>query len=514
MPPSRPLPRRLVPLVAATIAAALFAVVATAGDRLGAWLPALLIPLGLATAATFAWVAWVAFPKHRDDRREEEAPPLDPTALAEAARRESERAREHIEKIRDARRREELKGELAKLDEGRDVEPARAEMDVVVFGTVSAGKTSLVNALVGREVGATGAVMGTTRQGESHVYTLEGVEGILRLVDTPGLSEAGLGGGDREAEARRLAGRADLLLFVVDHDLVRGEYATVLELARLGKRSIVVFNKKDRFPDADREAVLAKLRERLHEVVPADDVVAVAASPRPIPVRVVREDGSHETVLEVQEPDVQPLRDRIAKVLANEGKLLRVANLLLKTRLLDREAQDALDAERRRKAAELVDHYQWVTATTVFANPVPALNLFQGAAVQLDLIADLARVYDYDPSPTQLRALAGRLAQAMLKVGLPEAASSVVAGIFKRTPATFVAGGAVQAATMAYLARIAGEALAEYYREGERWGPGGIEGALLRRFEAVSRADFLQEFARQALDRFLTKVRLKPATPT
>jgi small GTP-binding protein len=513
MPPARPLPRRLVPFVVATVALALFAAVVAAGDHLGPWLPALLIPLGTAVAASLAWVAWVAFPTRRDGRPEDDAPALDPATLAEAARRESERAREHIEKIPDARRREALRGELARLDEARDVEPARAQMDVVVFGTVSAGKTSLINALVGRDVGETGAVMGTTRQGESHVHTLEGVEGVLRLVDTPGMAEAGREGGDREAEARRLAQGADLLLFVVDHDLVRSEQAALLELSRLGKRSIVVFNKKDLFPVADREAVLARLRERLDDVVPAQDVVAVAASPRPIPVRVVKVDGSHESVLEVEEPDVQDLRDRIAAVLANEGKLLRLANLLLKTRTLDREAVDALDAERRRKCAELIEHYQWVTATTVFLNPVPALNLVQGAAVQLDLMADLARVYDLNPSPSQLRALAGALGQAMLKAGLPEAAASVVAGIFKRSPTTFLAGGAVQAVTSAYLARIAGEALADYYRDGERWGPAGIEGALLRRFEAVSRADFLQGFARQAFDRILSKTRLKPAAP-
>ncbi|WP_337177581.1 GTP-binding protein [Paludisphaera sp.] len=513
MPSSRPLPRRLVPFVVATVAVALFATVAMAGDRLGPWLPALLIPLGLATASSFAWVAWVAFPTRRDGRPAEAPPALDPAALAEAARRESARAREHIEKIRDTRRREELRGELAKLDEGQDAEPGRAEMDIVVFGTVSAGKTSLVNALIGREVGEVGAVMGTTRRGDSHVHALEGVEGILRIVDTPGLAEAGLEGGEREAEARRLARGADLLLFVVDHDLVRGEYSAVLELARLGKRSIVVFNKKDRFPDADREAILAKLRERLAGVVPPEDVVAVAASPRPIPVRVIREDGSQETVIEVQEPDVHDLRGRMAKVLANEGKLLRVANLLLKTRSLEQEAHSILDAERRRRSAELIEHYQWVTATTVFVNPVPALNLVQGAVVQLDLMADLARVHDLDPSPARLRATAGNLAQAMLKAGLPEAAASVIAGIFKRSPATFLAGGAVQAVTAAYLARIAGEALADYYRDGERWGEGGIEAALLRRFEDVSRADFLQAFARQAFDRFLSKTGLKPATP-
>ena len=38
-------------------------------------------------------------------------------------------------------------------------------------------------------------------------------------------------------------------------------------LARQGKRSIVALNKKDRLLDADREAILAKLRERLAGLV-------------------------------------------------------------------------------------------------------------------------------------------------------------------------------------------------------------------------------------------------------
>jgi len=506
----RPRPSPIVLLVTTAVAVLLFLAAAAAGERLGNWRPALLIGLGLVAVILFA-ASWLMLRPRREDRSDEadEAPKLDPVALAEAAERQAAEARAHIEKIRDVRRREELRGELAKLDEGRRSESG--ELDVVVFGTVSAGKTSLINALMGREVGETGAVMGTTRQGENHVYTLEGVDGVVRLVDTPGLAEAGAGGEDREREARKLAERADLLLFVVDHDLIRREYAALMELARVGKRSIVVLNKKDRFPEADLAAIRARLRERLGGVVAVDDVVTIAASPRPLEVRERLADGTTRTVYEVQEPDVGALRERILAVLAGEGRLLRLANLLLRTRNLGREAESALDAERRRKCEELIDHYQWVTAATVFANPVPALNLVQGAAVQLDLIGDLARVHELDPNPAQLRALAARLGQAMLKVGLVEAASSVVAGVFKRTPTTFLAAGAVQAVTMAYLARIAGGALAEYYRNGERWGPDGPEGAVLRGFEANSRAEFLQDFARQALDRFLSRVRLRPA---
>ena len=150
---------------------------------------------------------------------------------------------------------------------------------VVVFGTGSAGKTSLINALLGRDVGRTEATIGTTKAGEAFTYEMEDVDGTVLLTDTPGLSEIGEGGAGREAEARDLAARADLLLFVVDHDLIRSEFEPMAALARQGKRSIVALNKKDRLLDADREAILAKLRERLAGLVAPLDVVAVSAPP-------------------------------------------------------------------------------------------------------------------------------------------------------------------------------------------------------------------------------------------
>ena len=111
--------------------------------------------------------------------------------------------------------------------------------------------------------------MGTTKQAENHTYSLEGVDGSLFLTDTPGLSEIGEAGSAREREARDLAARADLLIFVLDHDLTRTEYEPLSALVRQGKRSIVVFNKTDRFSESDSAAILAKLKERLRGLVAA-----------------------------------------------------------------------------------------------------------------------------------------------------------------------------------------------------------------------------------------------------
>lgn len=484
-------------------------------DRSGSWGRVVLLPIGLVVALILGLVAAWGVRRARDAWRAgqfesaERVEPLDTTALARAADAQAARAREYIERIRDTERRSGLESRLERLEAERQA--PSADLHVVVFGTVSAGKTSLINALIGRRVGETSAVMGTTRRGRNYVHSLKGVGGTVHLIDTPGISEAGEGALEREDEARELAKRADLLLFVVDHDLIRSEYVRLIELAKLGKRSIVVLNKKDRFTDDDLTAIVAKLRERLDGVVVAEDVVTAAAAPRPIPIRTMRADGSYDTVLEVQEPDLRALRARIVAVLSDEGRLLRVANLLVQTNLLTREAEAELSAERRRRADELIDRYQWMTAATVFANPIPAMNLFAGASIQPELIAELARVYGAEPTKAQIHALAGSMGRAMLKIGLVEAATSIMAGVVKRSPATFVAGGAVQAATTAYLARIAGKSFSEYFRKGESWGDEGIEGVVLRQFEINSRSEFLQEFTRQALQRLWRKVQSKAA---
>jgi small GTP-binding protein len=434
-----------------------------------------------------------------DDGRTPARAPEDVVAAAEVQAGEAERT---IGQIAAEPARAELERELATLR----ADATRRRFHVVVFGTGSAGKTSLINALLGRHVGATEATIGTTKGGEEHSYLLEGVEGTLVLTDTPGLSEIGRDGRMREAEARDLAARSDLLLFVVDHDLIRSEYEPLLALARQGKRSIVVLNKSDRFTPDDLGAILPKLRERLRGVVPAEDVVAVAAAPRPVPVRVKAADGSVETVLEAEPPDLEGLRGRVAAVLDREGDALRAGNLLLRAHLLNREAQAQVTRERRAKAEAVIDRFQWITAGAVFANPLPALDLMAAGAVQFQMIGEVAGAYGVELSASHAKTIGMQVVQMLLKLGLVEAATSLVAGVFKSSLVGYAAGGALQATTMAYLTHISGHAVADYFERGQSWGDGGMQAALVRQFDLNSRAEFLQEFARQALAKVAGRV--------
>ena len=390
-----------------------------------------------------------------------------------------------------ARLREELAGVGAGDPDGR--------LHLVVFGTVSSGKTSLVNALIGQADGATAAATGATRPDGPRTREVRGAEGSVLLTDTPGISGAGEAGIWSEAEATDLAVRADLLIFVVDHDLLRTEFDALSALVVRGKRAVVALNKKDRFAETDLRAILAKLRERLAGKVPPDDVVAVAADPRPVTVRVRKADGTEETLLEYEDPDLAALNSRLEAILAREGHALRAGNLLLRAHLLRKSAQEQSRREKRGRAERVVDRYQWMAAAATVAVPIPELDLMATGAVEFRMISEIAAVFGADLSAAHVQMISRQMVQTLMKRRVVETVTALVAGALKTSLIGYAAGGLIQAATIAYLTRVTGLTFVDYFESGQDWGDGGLQGALARQIDRNSRADFLRDFLRHNL---------------
>ncbi len=148
-------------------------------------------------------------------------------------------------------------------------------IEIAAFGMVSRGKSSVLNALMGREVFKVGTTHGTTvsrgsQRWEEHATAERpGLEGAkLVLVDTPGIDE--VGGEVRESLARDVARHADLILFVVSSDMQRRELDALSQLREAQKPIILVFNQIDRYPEADREQIYAKIKdERVRDLIRA-----------------------------------------------------------------------------------------------------------------------------------------------------------------------------------------------------------------------------------------------------
>ena len=154
-----------------------------------------------------------------------------------------------------------------------------------------------------------------------------------------------------------------------------------------------------------------------------------------------------------------------------------------------------------------------MTAGTVFANPIPALELMATGAVQYQMISELAAVYGVEITSAHVKMIGTQMIQMLLKTGLVEATTSLIAGLFKSTLVGYAAGGAVQAVSMAYLSHVSGHAFADYFRHGQSWGDGGMGAALIRQFDLNSRAEFLQEFAKQAIARVAPKIFQRAEAP-
>ncbi len=130
------------------------------------------------------------------------------------------------------------------LDTAEDGRLLREGVRTVILGKPNAGKSSLLNALIGEDRAIVTSVAGTTRDTLEEQIQLRGVS--LLLVDTAGIRETedivekiGVERAMQAAEA------ADLILYVVDaSETLNEDDVKIMEFIR-GKKAIVLLNKTD-----------------------------------------------------------------------------------------------------------------------------------------------------------------------------------------------------------------------------------------------------------------------------
>lgn len=367
----------------------------------------------------------------------------------------------------------------------------RKELQVVIFGTGSAGKTSLVNALIGQMVGNVEATMGTTKAGKTYRLKLKGVNRQILITDTPGILESGAAGIQRDQLARQLATEADLLIFVVDNDLQQSEYEPLCDLAEIGKRSLLAFNKIDLYTDEDQDIIGDRLKQKVQHLISEQDVIAVCANPQPVQL----ENG------DIYEPevDVMPLVKRLAVVLRSEGDDLLADNLLLQSQRLGEEARRIIEHQRRKQADQVIERYQWIGAGVIAVTPLPVVDMLATAAVNAQMVVEIGQVYGCELNSDRGKELALSLGKTLVSLGVVKGAVELLAKILQTNLATYLVGKAIQGVTAAYLTRIAGKSFVEYFRHDQDWGDGGITEVVQQQFQLSRRDEFVKDFVGEAI---------------
>jgi GTP-binding protein Era len=386
----------------------------------------------------------------------------------------------------------------------QDYEAVQAMLDklehghihLAAFGRVSTGKSSLLNALIGEDRFTVSPLHGETKQSSMQAWREEEAGGVY-LIDTPGLDEAG--GEEREALAKEVAGRADLVLFVVDGDITETELDSLRTLLTRGRPVIVVLNKSDLFTNDEQQQLLAALRRRTTGLIDPAHIIAAAAQPRPQAVVEVDAHGNEVTTQRVRPSDVEELRVVLWDILEAEGKTLAALNASLFAADLSDQVGRRILAARREIGDRLVRTYCIGKGIAVAFNPVPVADLFAAAFIDVGMVVHLSRVYGLPLSNREAGSLVAVIAaESAALMGTVWALHFVSSALKVGTVglSTVLTAGA-QGAVAYYSTYVVGRIAAEYLAKGKSWGEGGPKRVVQRILDDLDRETVLRDARRE-----------------
>jgi hypothetical protein len=447
---------------------------------LGDWLPAIVVGSG---------IAWVVLKVQKPNISKIQIEPVTITKVQSALSEAESVVNQLASEVQDlsidgsAQQLSDLRSQINQIAS----ELKRDEIRLAVMGGKSVGKSTLASVLNAR-------------------WASE-VSQKLSIHDTPELFAATEGGIIAERDAWKLARTADLIMFVTNGDLTATEFQAIRRITSTQKRLILVFNKQDHYLPEEQQIVLNQLRQRMQGILKPQDVLAIATNPKSLKIRQHKSDGTFKEWLEKPDPQIVPLIERLNQILIQEGAALVLTSSMSNVRAVKSEAKTALNRVWRDRAMPRVEQAQWIVAGTALASPFPALDLLATAAINVQMVMDLGNLYQRKFTLEQAKTVASTMAGLMVKLGLVEVSTQAIAGILKTNAVTFLAGGLMQGVSAAYLTRMAGLTLIEYF-EGDGTidiQPDRIQSIMEKVFEQNRRLPFLQAFVKQAIDKLIPK---------
>jgi uncharacterized protein len=257
----------------------------------------------------------------------------------------------------------------------------------------------------------------------------------------------------------------DLVIFVINGDLTASQAQIIQQLTDFKHQLLITLNKQDQYSSEERSQILAKIRSSLNNLIATNDIISISAAPSSIKVKKYLQNGTSLETIQTQLPEITDLNYRLNEIIKTQTQQLIFATSWRQAKVLEKQTQNQLNQVRNNRSQPVIEQYQWIAATAAFANPVSSLDLLATAAINTQMLVDLAQIYQQKMSLDQAHNAAVTIAKVMVKLGIVELSIQAIATILKSNAITYIAGGFVQGISAAYLTRIAGLSLIAYYEE-------------------------------------------------
>jgi uncharacterized protein len=383
---------------------------------------------------------------------------------------------------------EELRNELGDLDRRREA----GALYLAMFGEISTGKSTLINALVPGSATESDVRGGTTRL-VTHYQGTAPDGATWFIADVPGTAEAG--GESRETMARDEALRAHAVIYVCAGDLTRAQANELRWLGDFGKPLILALNKADQWSDDDRARMAHHLRT-MTDGIP-DAVVLTSAGGEEHFVRRLP-DGSSENVRRQRKPEVASLVAALGRLVGSGAAALEPARENAVLAGLHERTSTLEKAHRAAEAERIVTRYSRRAIIGAMAAVAPGTDLVIQGALATGLVRALADLYGVKVTEVEIEALL-RQVRMTLRTGT-SVVLAVAGNALKAFPGLGTLGGGVlHAFAYALVFDSLGKALAATLAERQHLDQADA-GERMREMLADTRGNRLRQLAELTTD--------------
>jgi len=376
-----------------------------------------------------------------------------------------------------------------------------SHLHIAVFGRVSVGKSSVLNALLGKDTFSVSILHGETKTEGIAEWEKVDAGGVF-LIDTPGINE--INGEKREKLAHEVANRSDLLLFVIDSDLTDVELNALKIVADTKRPIILVVNKADQYNQEEMLQLRTIIKKRVLGIIAPENIIFTAASPSKQIVIHIDEDGTETETIRQRPVDIINLKTRLWDIIESEGKTLSALNATLFAGNLSEQLGERLLTARKKIGEETIHIYCVGKGIAVALNPMPVADLLAAAAIDVSMVIHLSRIYGLPMSKSEAGDLIKTIAAQMLILYATFWAMHLASSALKIGTAglSTIVTGVAQGAVAWYSTLVVGRVAEDYLVKGKSWGETGPKLTVQNILDSLDRDSVMSE-AKEEIIQFL-----------
>jgi GTP-binding protein EngB required for normal cell division len=258
-----------------------------------------------------------------------------------------------------------------------------AEVYIALFGEVSTGKSSLVNALLPHAGAQQDARAGTTSEVQHYKWQAESGDCVM-IADLPGFNF------DEDPAILEEARRAHLVVFLCDSDLTRSQMEQLEKLKELDKPMVVALNKLDRYDGDEIYKLISRISKRAG--LSRRDIVRVQTGGREQIIRQLS-NGKEAKLSRERPADIDALRHVLQNKIDHNRELMESLRDTAVILLASEKLEKAKNTYREEQSDELVQRYSRRAILGAMAAVAPGSDLVIQGVLATKLIQELCALY-------------------------------------------------------------------------------------------------------------------------